>query len=207
MSAATRDEVCAGNEGSLVGHYNDQVLALRYINALALAVWLGGTIVLGAIVAPTTFQVLQASDPIAGRALAGAVFADVVSRFYYVQYGAGALLLVTLGAMALVGPRPKGFVVRVAIVTSMLAVTLYAGIVVLGSINGIQRDVGGLPSRLPQDDARRVRFDELHRLSERLMMLTLVGGLVLLYWEARPDPGSRIPDPGSRVPSPESRVV
>ena len=33
--------------------------------------------------------------------------------------------------------------------------------------------------------ACRVRFDELHLLSTRLMWLNMAGALVLLYWEAR----------------------
>ena len=188
MRGAAREDACADTRRPPVAHYNDRVPALRYIYLLAVVVWLGGMVVLGAIVAPTTFHVLQSGDPVSGRALAGAVFGEVVSRFYYVQYGAGVLALVMLGVMALVGPRPKGFAIRVGIVTSMLAVALYAGIVVLGRIEGIQRDVGGLPSRLPQQDLRRARFDALHELSERLMMLNIVGGLVLLYWEAR-EPG------------------
>ena len=54
-----------------------------------------------------------------------------------------------------------------------------------GRINAIQREVGGLPSLLlPADDARRVRFDELHTLSTRLMMMNVIGALALLYWEA-----------------------
>jgi hypothetical protein len=42
-----------------------------------------------------------------------------------------------------------------------------------------------LPSQLPSGDARRIRFDELHALSTRLMMINLVGALLLVVWEAR----------------------
>jgi hypothetical protein len=42
-----------------------------------------------------------------------------------------------------------------------------------------------VPSRLPAGDVRRLRFDALHLLSTRLMMLNIAGALVLLYWEAR----------------------
>lgn len=161
------------------------MLALRYVYVLALVVWLGGMAVLGAIVAPTVFQVLQVSDPVSGRALAGAVFGAAIARFHYVAYGSGAAILVALGAMALLGPRPKGLAIRAALVTAMLAVALYSGIVVLGNIERLQQEVGILPSRLPQDDGRRVRFDELHTLSERLMALNMAGAMVLLYWEAR----------------------
>jgi uncharacterized membrane protein len=166
-------------------HYNERVLALRYVYVLALAVWLGGMVILGAVVAPTTFQVLQASEPTTGRLLGGAVFGAVLARFHIFAYGAGALALLALTAMALLGPRPRGFAVRSGIVALMLLVALYSGFVVLREVDAIQQEVGGLPSSLPAHDARRIRFDELHQLSTQLMMVNIVGALVLLYWEAR----------------------
>ena len=161
------------------------MLPLRLVYVLALAVWLGGMTMLGAVVAPTIFQTLQAADPGSGRALAGLAFAAILTRFHLVAYGCGILLLVTLVAMALLGPRPKHFAIRCGIVTGMLLVSVYSGVVVLGEIDAIQREVGTLPSRLPEGDPRRVRFDALHQLSTRLMMVDLLGALVLLYWEAR----------------------
>jgi hypothetical protein len=161
------------------------VLPLRYAYVLTLVVWLGGMIVLGALVAPTTFQVLQAHEPSTGRVLAGELFGSILARFHYVAYGAGGLLLATLFAMRLLGPRPRAFGVRAAIVASMLLISLYSGLVVLRQIDAVQAEAGLAPSRLAAGDARRVRFDELHLLSTRLMLMTMAGALVLLYWEAR----------------------
>lgn len=161
------------------------MLALRYAYVLALVTWLGGMVVLGAIVAPATFQVLEASAPAVGRALAGELFGTILARFHYLAYAAGATLLVTLAIMRVLGPKPRSFAVRVLIVAAMLAIALYSGIVVTGSIDEIQLAVGGLPSKLPADDARRVRFDWLHRLSTQLMMTNVVAAMALLYWEAR----------------------
>ncbi len=161
------------------------MLALRYVYVLALVVWLGGMVILGGLVAPTTFQVLQSIEPSTGRGLAGEVFGVTIARFHYVSYAAGRLLLVSLAAMALLGPRPAAYAVRSALVVCMLAVALYSGLVVLDRIDAIQQDVGGLASDLPAGDARRIGFDELHLLSTRLMMLNMAGALALLYWEAR----------------------
>jgi hypothetical protein len=166
-------------------NYNARMLALRYVYVLALVVWLGGMVILGALVAPTTFEVLQAADPGSGRELAGAVFGATIARFHYVAYGAGALLLATLAAMALLGPRPRASAVRAALVAAMFAVAVYSGVMVLGGIDDIQREAGGSVSRLPPDDARRIRFDQLHQLSTNLMLLNIAGALILLYWEAR----------------------
>jgi uncharacterized membrane protein len=161
------------------------MLALRYVYVLALVIWLGGMIVLGALVAPTTFQVLQAIEPSSGRALAGDLFGATIARFHYIAYGAGVLLLVTLAAMAVLGPRPRAFAIRCALIGAMLLISLYSGFIVLGRIDAVQQEMGGLASRLPAGDARRVEFDALHRLSTNLMLVTMAGALVLLYWEAR----------------------
>lgn len=168
------------------------MLMLRYVYVLALTVWLGGMIVLGAVVAPGTFGVLPEMEPESGRALAGAVFGAVLARFHYVAYAAGAVLLVVLVALAVLGPRPRHFAVRVALVTVMLGIAVYSGLVVLAEIDGIQSQLAaaatGAPallSQLPATDARRVRFDYLHHLSTRLMMVNVAGGLLLLVWEAR----------------------
>ena len=161
------------------------MLALRYLYVLALVVWLGGMVILGAVVAPTTFQVLEASVPATGRELAGAVFGATLARFHYVAYAAGGLLLVTLAAMRVLGPRPAHVGVRAIIAAVMLAVALYSGMVVLHQIDAVQVAAGGLPSRLPAGDDRRTRFDALHLLSTRLMIFNMCAALALLYWEAR----------------------
>jgi len=64
-------------------------------------------------------------------------------------------------------------------------VSLYSGLIVLSTIDTIQRDAAGPVSRLPADDARRIRFDQLHLLSTRLMMLNMAGAMILLFWETR----------------------
>jgi hypothetical protein len=161
------------------------MLALRYVYVLALVVWLGGMVILGALVAPTLFEVLQSTDPASGRALAGAAFGESVARFHYVAYVAGTLLLMTLTAMRLLGPKPIAFAARALITVVMLGIAIYSGGVILRRIDAIQVAAGTLPSRLPAADPRRIEFDALHVLSERLMMINVVGGLLLLYWEAR----------------------
>jgi hypothetical protein len=115
-------------------HYNEQVVALRYVYVLALSIWFGGIIMIGAIVSPV-------SD-------------DALRRFFLTSYVSGALVLTTLFGMALLGPRPSGFFARFGVALGMFAITLYAGL-------------------------------HLRSLSINLLALTAVGGLALLFWEAR----------------------
>ena len=159
--------------------------AVRYLYVLALVVWLGGLTVAGLIVAPVTFGVLEGWNPTTGRVLAGDVFGAVLERLNFVAYGAAVVMFLVLTVQRLVGPRPRSYGIRVAVIVAMLAFTMYSGLVAAPRINELQAAVSGPMIQLPDNDARRVEFDRLHSLSTSLAMATMVGGLVLLGWETR----------------------
>jgi hypothetical protein len=158
---------------------------LRYLYVLALVVWVGGMAVAGLVVAPATFSVLESWNPTTGRSLAGDVFGAVLARMNMLAYAAAALMFLVLTAQRLLGPRPRSYGIRVALIVAMLAFTLYSGIVASPRIDELQSTVAGPINQLAPDDARRVEFDWLHRLSTSLATATIVGGLVLLGWETR----------------------
>ena len=110
------------------------MIAIRYVYVLALAVWFGGIIIIGSVAAPVSDEVLH--------------------RFFLVSYVSGGLLLVSLCAMALLGPRPSGFAARLLVAVMMFAATLYAGLV-------------------------------LHAFTRQAVALPAIGGMALLFWEAR----------------------
>jgi hypothetical protein len=158
---------------------------VRYLGLVALVVWVGGLAVLGLLVAPATFRVLQAVAPATGRLLAGAVFGEVLRLFHLAAYACGAIVLVALFAMKFVGPPPRSFPLRAAITAAMLLVAAYSGVVVSAEIGRVQRAAAGPIGDLAPTDARRVRFESLHRRSTALMGVDLLGGLILLTWYAR----------------------
>ena len=84
------------------------MIALRYVYVLALCVWFGGSILVGLVAAPVSFEVLH--------------------RFFLVSYASGGILLLTLAAMGLLGPRPSGFAARFAVATLMFAAAVFAGL-------------------------------------------------------------------------------
>ena len=158
---------------------------LRYLYVLALVLWLGGMSTAGFVVAPTIFSALEAWDPSTGRVLAGKVFGTILARMHVLAYAAGAVMLLTLTVQRLLGPRPKHYGVRVGLMAVMLGLTAYSGLVLSPRIDMLQSKVQGPMNQLAVDDARRMEFDRLHSLSTSLVTATLVGGLVLLAWEAR----------------------
>lgn len=159
--------------------------SLRYFYVLALVLWLGGMALAGLVVAPATFSVLEAWDPSTGRMLAGDVFGAVLGRLNFIALVAGTVMLAVLTVLRLLGPRPHAYGIRVAIIGTMLALTVYSVQVANPRIDELQSQVSGAMNELPADDPRRVEFDHLHWLSTSLATVTMVGGLVLLGWETR----------------------
>jgi uncharacterized membrane protein len=162
-----------------------EMLALRYIALLALVIWIGGLVALGAIAAPVAFDVTAARQLPEPRLIAGALFGEMLRRFTLVSYAAGGVILLSLMIRRILGPRPRHFGFRAGIVTVMLAAAAYAGIVVASRIATLQREIGAAPSSLPDGDPRRVEFGRLHGLSTVLQLVPLLGGLALLVWEIK----------------------
>jgi hypothetical protein len=154
------------------------MFALRFVSSLILIVWLGGAITIGGLVAPSAFAMLPPAD-------AGSLVGETLRRFHVVAYGAGALLLLSLAVAALLGPRPRAFWARLSVAGMMLGATLVSGLFVAPRVAALRWEVGAPVSSLPPTDARRLAFGRWHQLSTALMVLTAMGGLALVYWDAR----------------------
>jgi len=161
------------------------MIALRYVYVVALVLWVGGLITIGSVVAPSAFAVLEPPAAASPESPAATMVGEVLRRFHMVSYAAAATLVTTLVLMKLVGPRPPGFSARLAIIGLMLAATLTAGFWVDPQIASMRAGLGVPVRSLPADDMRRLAFGRLHGISTSLMAVTILGGLVLCYWETR----------------------
>lgn len=161
------------------------MFVLRYLYILALAVWLGGMAVAGLIAAPSVFSVLEGWNPVQGRVLAGQVFGRILAQLHLVLYAAAAVMLLTLTVRRLLGPRPVAYGVRATIITLMLGLALASGFGISPRVEAMQREIGGAVASLPEGDPRRASFYQLHGLSNLLLSATLIGALLLVFWESR----------------------
>jgi len=134
------------------------MIVLRYLYLLALVAWVGGMLTLAGMAAPSIFAVLEQQSASSGRALAGTIVTDLLRKFQLMADLCGIVMLATLMGMRLLGPKPMHFRARFGTVFGMFAIALYSGI---GVSNLIERR------------------------SAVLMMVNILGGLSLLYWEAR----------------------
>ena len=160
------------------------MLALRFAAVLALALWMGGLVALGAIAAPAAFDVLGAQG-LEGRSLAGSVVGETLRRFNLVAYGCAGVVLLSLAARGVLGPRPRRFGLRVAGLFLMIAAAVYAGAVVAPQIVRARQTIGVAPSTLDPTDPRRIEFARLHARSVSLQLIPLLGGLALLFFELK----------------------
>jgi hypothetical protein len=142
---------------------------LLFVHVVALALWLGETIFLGAVVAPTLFGGLTAEQ-------AGNAMALIFPAYYVVGYVCGALLIATATALRQ-RSRPGGGVWAAAatIAVISLAACLYAGLVVLPRADALRPRLHDPAAPA----AVREEFDAAHRLAVQLNSLVLVGNLAI----------------------------
>jgi uncharacterized membrane protein len=159
------------------------MVVLRVASLVVLSIWVGGLAVLGFVAAPAVFATLQAHDPAGGRALAGLVFGAVFARFQLWAWILGGLLILLLGARALLGPRPRRLGWRLWTVMAMIALGLVTSLVIAPRIDRIRESVSGAVADLPDGDPRKSEFGRLHGLSNILMVVTLLGGVGLMWIE------------------------
>src|SRR5262249_8414415 len=104
---------------------------------------------------------------------------------HLVSYVCGGVVVASLAARAVLGPRPRRFAVRLVIALAMVGAAAYSGLIVSPRIASLQQSVPVSPSSLPESDPRRIEFGRLHSTSTGIQLVPLLGGLLLIFWELR----------------------
>lgn len=148
---------------------------LRFLQALAFVIWLGGMIFFGFVVAPAVFSVLPTPH------LAGEVVAEVLRRFNWI---AGIALLLLLLVAFLIPPiqkrRPflsERLLVGLAVIA--FAISLYSQFGIERRMHTLRVQAGVIDNRAPTDPLR-VEFERLHNRSVTLFGTNTVLGLLML---------------------------
>jgi hypothetical protein len=163
---------------------------LRFASLMVISAWVSGLALIGFVVAPTTFATLAGDH--GGRQLAGRIVGAVLGRFDHVAWTLGGLLLLLLITRAILGPRPRRFAWRVGVATVMLALSLTAGLWIAPQVAAIRDAVTGAVADLPDTDPRKAEFGRLHGLSTGLAMVTMLGGLWLMWMELRDESAAHL---------------
>jgi uncharacterized membrane protein len=151
---------------------------LQFLYHLALAILVGGGLVLGAVVAPAIFRTISS------RSEAGGVFGAVLARWDGLAILCVFLVVVTsilkAGAYEVSGSVDPRLIARWVALVVMSAATIYAS----GWANSVARSLRTQTphwEELPESSPLRREFASLHRSSSRAMRVGLIAGLVAMY--------------------------
>ena len=142
---------------------------MRQLAVVAVAIWLGVMGFFAFVVAPAAFTTLE-------REAAGRFVGAVFPRYYAVGLACGLAALAGLGTRWLGGGWRGWDWLPLGLVLLMLALTLYAGAVVLPAAHAAREAM----RQVAMDPAAAAGFARLHRLSAVLNVIVMVSGSLLL---------------------------
>src|SRR6185369_6551388 len=126
------------------------------------AIWIGGGVILGALVAPALFRSLP-------RPQAGSIFGPILRKFSRLRLAAVVVMIITAAIKHLVW---ETHAISPWIAIRWLAITIMAAIVVY--------ELFGLEPAIAREQAPSPAFQRLHKRSESLMKAGLASAFVAL---------------------------
>ena len=159
---------------------------LQFLYHLALAVLVGGMLVLGTAVAPALFgrrDYYSREPPTVTRTQAGALFGAVLARFDGYAILALVVLVVTSAlksSFEVTGTPEPRLAARWVILLFLALATLYSSAWANPVARSIRKATAGFDD-LPAGAPARVEFARLHQRSRRAMSVAAVLGLLALF--------------------------
>ncbi len=166
---------------------------VRSLVLLCLAVWLGGLIFFGAVVAPVAFGTVMPmlSDPAFGVHVAGTMVRCSLLALHWMGLIAGAIMIFLVAVEWTMRWTRRSIVSSLVVLAAMLALTAFSQFSILPRMETLRQQAGSAIDNLAPDGAgnpARAEFNRLHHLSTQLEGGVLLGGLVLTVLLARPEP-------------------
>jgi len=151
---------------------------LQFLYHLALAILVGGSLVLGTAVAPALFVSSRS------RGDAGTLFGSVLARFDGLAIFSVIVLTITsvLKALAfeVTGAPDTRLLVRWIALAGLILATLYSSAWANPVARQIRAATPGFYDQ-PQNSPVRIEFAKLHRSSSRAMRVAIFAGLAALF--------------------------
>ncbi len=145
------------------------IAILQWLHLLALATWLGETVFLSFVVAPTIFRTFPTDE-------AGRVMSALFPNYYRLGYGCGLVLLVSAAALwRLVDGGALRWGVTAGLAAAMLVACLYAGVVIQPRVLELRAEL----HRTDVPTSAKAEFDQLHRRAVQLNGAVLLGNLMI----------------------------
>ena len=151
---------------------------LQFVYHLALAILVGGALVLGSAAAPAIFASVRS------RGEAGAIFGAVLGRYDGLAILCVVLVVVTsvlkASAFEVTGAPETRLVIRWLALLVLCGATLYSSVWASPVARSIRAGTPGWDD-LRDDAPMRREFASLHRSSRRAMTVAILAGIVALF--------------------------
>ncbi|MBI3652616.1 MAG: DUF4149 domain-containing protein [Acidobacteria bacterium] len=144
---------------------------------LLIGLWLGSMAFFSFALAPSAFAVLPS------RHLAGLIVGNTLLKLEMIGLVVGVLLVLLQILKTRVVNR-RGLV-NFLLLLVMLATTAALRFWISPAMNTLRQAMNGEIDNVPMTDPTRIQFNDLHQYSVRLMGITLVAGLALLFFTVR----------------------
>ena len=152
--------------------------ALQFVYHLALAILVGGAVVLGLAAAPAIFATVSS------RGEAGAIFGAVLGRYDVLAVPCVFLILATsvlkATAFEVTGIPETRLVVRWFALLILCGATLYSSVWASPVARSIRAQTPGWDD-LRDDAPMKREFQSLHRSSRRAMTVAILAGIVAMF--------------------------
>lgn len=150
-------------------------LVVSFVYHLGLALWLGGGVVLGALVAPTLFRSLP------DRGTAGSLFGALLRKYARLRVVAIAMAAGAAIAKKLIWEQHTLFIYSSWIVFRWVCLTVMAGLLVY-EIFYLESAISLAQKEMAADPSAKPAFDRLHRRAEGLMKVSMLAAVGALFF-------------------------
>jgi hypothetical protein len=148
------------------------------IRALLLAIWLGAALFFSAVVAPTAFSVLRASQLPNATELAG----GIVNRALTLVNTAGFIVgLVLLASGLLLNRRNRLWLFELLSLGIMVIATGVAQWVIAAKLHSLRASMVLPVDQIPASDPRRLAFNSLHGYSVTALAIAMIAALIAFF--------------------------
>ena len=150
---------------------------LQFLYHLAIALIVGGAIVLGSAVAPAVFKAART------RGEGGQLFGTILARYDQLAIF-GVLVIVVTSVLKFIGFEDTDLggrlVARWVALAFLSIAVLYAGVWSSPLARALRGQIRNF-DELPESDPARIDFAKLHRSSSRAMRVAIFAGLAALF--------------------------
>lgn len=137
---------------------------------MSLVIWIGGIIFFSFFAAPSIFKVLD-------RELAGDVVGDIFPKYWFLGY---VCSIVSLGTLIFLWRKATtGATVRIILLSIMMAISFYSGLVVGPKARGIKAQARAVKDVREKEELRK-RFMKIHSLSVLMNSIVLIMGITTI---------------------------